>query len=389
MTKRRATKRIAVLVDTSTGWGRNIICGVDRFGRESGDWELEVQPYAQVDYMPLPPHWKGDGVIARVAGERMARELIETGLPVVNVSSIPLQGIRFPRVIANFENLGRLAATHFMERGFFNFAYCGPEDGPHSSFLLQTGYADALADKGYSCRVMQMPGKRISPGRRQEMLLKLIREQDRPLAVFAWSIDAPREIISACRQGGISVPEEVAVASSASMDELILQVMYPSISCVVTPETSIGYAAAELLRNIMRARNFVQPDWTLRIEPSHVEVRESSDVLAVHDPGVVKALSYMKNHAVAGISVEEVARHAGLSRRALEQKMKHFLQRTPAEEIRLIRLNQAKYLLQSTMLSIPDVSEKSGFGTVEHFITYFRKTTGITPLQYAKKNRTV
>jgi LacI family transcriptional regulator len=389
MARRKTIKRVAILVDTSTGWGRDIIRGIDRYAREVGEWELEVQPYAQVDYMPLPPHWEGDGIIARIAGERMAMELTATGLPVVNVSSIPLQKTQFPRVIANFESAGRLAASHFIERGFCNFAYCGPGEGPHSSFRLQAGYSDALVEKGFFCRFLEMPSKRISPARRQEILLKLVREQDLPLAVFAWSIDAPREIVRACRHGGISVPEEVAVASSASMNELILQVVHPSISCVVTPETSIGYVAAELLSSMMRTKNFVQKDRTLSIEPSHVEVRESSDVLAVHDPGLVKALRYMRNHAITGISVEDVAQHSGLSRRVLEQKMKHFLQRAPAEEIRLVRLNQAKHLLQSTMLSIPDVAEKSGFGTVEHFIAFFRKTTGMTPLQYAKKNRTV
>jgi LacI family transcriptional regulator len=381
-------KRVALLVDTSTGWGRNIIRGVDRFARERGSWELDVRPYAQVDYIPLSSRWEGDGVIARVASDHMAADLAATGLPVVNVSSLPLKNYVYPQVIANFRNAGRLAAQHFMDRGFRHFAFCGPGKGPHSVFSLQAGFSDALVENGFFCRYLELPGARVSPEQRQDRIIKWLRDQQFPLALFAWSIDAPREVIGACRYEGIRVPEEVAVACSGSMDELILQVAHPSVSCVVTPETSIGYAAADLLAKKMADRSkAVFSDQTILIEPSHVEVRESSDVLAIDDEGLVKALRFMREHVSAGVSVDQVALHAGMSRRTLEQKMKRLMQRSPADEIRILRLNQAKQLLQSTMLSIPEVSERSGFGTVEHFITFFKKSTGVTPLQYAKKNR--
>jgi len=381
-------KRVALLIDTSTGWGRNIIRGIDRFARERGQWELEVQPYAQLDNIPLPPRWKGDGVIARVASDRMADDLAATGLPVINVSSLPLKNHVYPRVIANFRNAGRLAASHFMERGFRHFAFCGPGKGPHSVFSLQAGFSDVLVENGLVCRYLELPGARVSPKQRQDRIVKWLRGQQFPLALCAWSIDAPRDVIRACRHEGLRVPEEVAVVCSGSMDELILQVAHPSVSCVVTSETSIGYAAAELLSKKMAGcSKTVFSDQTIVIEPSHVEVRESSDVLAIDDEGLVKAVRFMRENVSAGVSVDQVARHAGMSRRTLEQKMKRLMQRSPADEIRLLRLNQAKQLLQSTMLSIPEVAVRSGFGTVEHFITFFRKRTGATPLQYAKKNR--
>lgn len=387
MSKRRR-KRVALLIDTSTGWGRNIIRGVSRYEREAGDWDLTLQPYAQVDYIPLPARWSGDGIIARVAGQKMAAELAGTGLPVVNVSSLELPcGITFPRVIAEFASAGRMAAEHLIERGFVNFAYCAPAGAPDSSGFLHAGYASRLSESGFPCRFLEIPGQSVSLEQRQDRVLEWVLQQERPLAVFAWSIDAPHEIIEACYAGNICIPEEVAVISSASMDELILQVMNPSVSCVVTPESSIGYSAAEMLSRMMAGGRRKKNPQTLLIPPSHVEVRESSDVLKVSDPALVKALRFMRDFAVQGIRVEEVARQAGLSRRSLEQKMQTVLHRSPAEELRQIRLNHARELLRSTMLPIPDVAERSGFGTVEHFITFFRKASGVTPLQYAKKNR--
>lgn len=71
----------------------------------------------------MPRGWHGDGVIARVGSERIARELRAKRLPVVNVSWIELNGVGFPRVSTNLVASARLAADHFLERGFRHFAY--------------------------------------------------------------------------------------------------------------------------------------------------------------------------------------------------------------------------------------------------------------------------
>lgn len=385
---RQRKKQVALLIDTSTGWGRNIIRGIDRYAREVGNWDLSLQPYAQTDYIPLPVRWSGDGVIARVAGQKMADELMHSGLPVVNVSNLPLAPeTTFPKVIADFVNAGRLAAEHFVERGFRKFAYCATANAPNSSFCLQQGYSGFLREKGFPCEFMEIPLKRMTPERRQDFVLEWIRRQDRPLAILAWSIDAPHEIIGACYAGNINIPEEVAILSSASASELILKVMNPAVSCVVAPETSIGYAAAKMLGKLMTRKTRTKNSPTVLIQPSHVEVRGSSDVLQIGDLSLVKAIRFMNEHSTGRICVDEVASHVGLSRRSLEQKMQRIMKRSPAEEIRQIRLNYARQLLRTTMLSVPDVAERSGFGTVEHFITFFRKAVGVTPLQYAKNNR--
>ena len=37
-------KRVAILVDTSTTWGRDVIAGVHRYSRENVGWQLFVEP---------------------------------------------------------------------------------------------------------------------------------------------------------------------------------------------------------------------------------------------------------------------------------------------------------------------------------------------------------
>jgi len=382
-------KRIGILIDTATGWGRNIIRGINGYACEAGNWDLLARHYLQTDYIELPPQWNCQGVIARIASPRMAGELAKTGLPVVNVSSLPLDPDPFPRVLVNFNLSGRLAAEHLLDLGFSSFAFCAPAGAPSASKELYAGYQSALEENGFVPHQHSWrQGKSATPSRNAGRMLEWLRKQTFPLAILTWSVETPHDIVEACHLGGIAIPEEVAIISNASADELLLQIGSPPVSCVDSPETAVGYTAAELLNRMMTTGD-PEPFAGKRIliDPSHVAARESTDILQLKDPGLVKAIRYIRENALGGITVGDVAKHTGLSRRSLEQKMRSQMHRSPAEEIRLIRLNRAKDLLRNSLLPVADVAESAGFGTVEHFITSFRKTVGLTPLQYARKHR--
>jgi AraC-like DNA-binding protein len=53
-------------------------------------------------------------------------------------------------------------------------------------------------------------------------------------------------------------------------------------------------------------------------------------------------------------------------------------------EIRRIRLERAKPLLQETSLDIPSVAEASGFALPEYFTFYHGAKVGMSPLQFRK-----
>ena len=65
-------KQVAILVDTSTTWGRDVIAGIHRYSQERGGWHLFVEPRGMEQRRWLPTAWTGDGVIARVR-EELAR----------------------------------------------------------------------------------------------------------------------------------------------------------------------------------------------------------------------------------------------------------------------------------------------------------------------------
>lgn len=375
--------RVAVLVDSSTMWGREVIGGVQRFSREAGGWQLFVEPRGVEQRQRwLPKGWRGDGVIARVGFPELAEQLEALSLPVVNVSGITLEGVRFPRVKVDQDAAAEMAARHLLERGFRNFAYLSLSGIAYVA-AHQKAFAKVLADAGCSCAVLEAasnlgaePDWNLDIGR----LGRWLSDQPKPLAAFVWSSSSARELLYACSASGLSVPLEVAVLSGSD-DDLFCEVAPVPISAVRLPAFEIGYRAARTLVEMIHQPG-IRPPADVCIPPLGITVRQSTDTLAVDDPAMVKALQFIRTEGNGPITVEDVARHVGYSRRALEQKFQHTLGFPPASEIRRVRVKRAIELLRLSNLPIGEVACRAGFRSAEYMASIFKKHLGKSPSAY-------
>jgi LacI family transcriptional regulator len=184
-------------------------------------------------------------------------------------------------------------------------------------------------------------------------------------------------------QAGLAVPEEVAVLSGAD-DELFCEVTPVPISAVKLGCEQIGYRAAAELDEMMRNPDGRPPAEVL-IPPQGVVERRSTDTLAVEDAAMVKALRFIRENPARIMNVTDVARQAGLCRRALELRFQSLLGRSPATEIRRVRLELAIDLLQRTNLSVGTIAEHSGFSSPEYMASVFRSQLATSPLHYRKQ----
>ena len=67
--KRKSQKilRVAILVETSSDWGRQVIEGIGRYSRRHELWNCFVEPHGLNERLiQYPPDWHPDGIIARV-----------------------------------------------------------------------------------------------------------------------------------------------------------------------------------------------------------------------------------------------------------------------------------------------------------------------------------
>jgi LacI family transcriptional regulator len=82
--------------------------------------------------------------------------------------------------------------------------------------------------------------------------------------------------------------------------------------------------------------------------------------------------------------MSEVARAAGLSRRALERRFMIQIGRSPKAEVIRLRLERAKELLRETDWPLAEIAEKTGFTHGEYLHTVFTLKTGMTPGVFRK-----
>jgi len=374
-------RRVAVLVGTSTDWGRLVVRGAINYAQKHGPWTLWVEPGAIEPEVRLPPGWQGHGIIARVASVAMERHVFKAGVPCVNVSALEVKGAPFPRVMTDLQTVARMAADHLCDRGFRNFAYYGPTHRSGVAYHYQ-GFVAALRSAGLDCvACRRRPARRRGASWRVEhaQLIRWLRGLPKPVAVLTWFEECGRAVIDACREAGLLVPEEVAVLASND-DPLLCEACDPPLSGIAASSEQIGYQAAALLDRLMQGKR--APTEPILIEPTAVTARRSTDTLAIDNPALAQAVAFIRTHAAEPIRVSDVVRRAPFSRRQLEQEFQRTLSRSPAQEIRRVHLERARRLLAETDLSIPAVAAASGFNSPEHFARIFKTQCGHSPLKY-------
>ena len=317
-------KKVALLIETSNRYGRDLLYGVRDWMRESEGWAVRFTEQAR--RAPLPSwlrDWRGDGIIARVDSPQIAAALRRTRLPVVDVSAERFSS-EFSRVSIDNGAVARLAAEHLEAKGFSDFAYCGDR---RFLWSRQRGaeFKRCLAATGRRCVDFGEKAKGSRPGSDAEIraIARWLKGLPKPVGVFACYDGRALQVLEACQLLGLHVPEQVAVLG-VDNDELVCELANPPLSSVQPNARRSGYEAAALLARLMRGeKKGVEP--THQVQPVRVVERQSTDVVAVEDAKVAAALKFIRLHACEGVDVGDVLRAVPMSRTLLERKFKALL----------------------------------------------------------------
>ncbi|HLA84308.1 MAG TPA: helix-turn-helix domain-containing protein, partial [Thermoguttaceae bacterium] len=167
-------------------------------------------------------------------------------------------------------------------------------------------------------------------------------------------------------------------------DECLCQLATPSLSSVELNAEQIGFEGARLLHSMMASKGRrVHKD--VQIAPAGVVTRVSSDILAVRDPRVAKALRFIRENACNDIQVTDVMRHVHVSRTGLNMLMRKSINRSVHEEIRKARLERVREMLLTTDAPLKEIAFRTGFHYTEYLVRAFRKATGKTPREFRKQ----
>jgi LacI family transcriptional regulator len=377
--RRRSTpirrREVAILIETSNAYARGLLQGVVHYIREHRPWSFHLMEQGRGDDPPpWLAGWQGDGIIARIETPRIARAVVRTRLPAVDLSAARLVPT-LPWVETNDEDIARLAVEHLLERGFKRFAFCG-DARFNWSVWREKHFGARLAAAGHGCEVYR-PGAAAGDVTGEERnLARWLRELPKPIGIMACYDIRGQQVLDVCRREGLAVPDEVAVIG-VDNDALLCELASPPLSSVTPNAQRAGYEAAALL-DLMMAGKRVGAKAHL-IAPLGVAARQSTDVLAIEDRAIARAVGFIREHACEGIQVSEVLREVPLSRRVFEQRFQQLLGCSPREEISRVRLARVKQLLGETDLPLYVVAERTGFEHVEYLSVVFKRETGCTP----------
>lgn len=99
-------------------------------------------------------------------------------------------------------------------------------------------------------------------------------------------------------------------------------------------------------------------------------------------------IQYVAEHYYEAIDSAKLADMFNISRSKLDRDFKHFTRSTVHSFISACRVNQAKALLSKfdRSITISDVSQSIGFDNESYFFTFFKKNTGMTPLEFRNQS---
>src|SRR6266545_727872 len=369
----RKVPHVAVLIETSRAYGRGLLEGVAEYVRAHGPWSIYFRPHGLGE--PPPPWlrtWQGHGILARIDDERMARAVRATGLPVIDLRG-RLPNLGLPRVGVDNAAVTRLAVQHLRQRGLLHFAFCGLRRGEHVHMDQRCDDFERLVRAaGHSCDVFRPCTATWE--REQEQLVAWLRGLPRPVGIMTCNDDRGQQLLDACRRGGIAVPDEAAVIG-VDNDALLCNLATPPLTSIDVAPQRVGFEAAALLDRLMVGDK--PPLGGIVLDLCRVVTRQSTDVLAIDDPELVKAVRFVRARACDGINVEDVLAEVCLSRSVLERRFKQVLGRTPKAEILAVQIERARQLLTETDLPLEAVAQRSGFHSEKYFGDVFYRKMGV------------
>jgi LacI family transcriptional regulator len=378
----RGVPHVLLLIETSVAYGRGLVEGIARYALENGPWSVQFEGRGLDS---LPPkwlkNWRGDGIISRTISLKTARLLRATHLPVVEMHGSSKIGVSQVRV--DFDMVVRMATDHLLSSGLRHFAYftCGQSDAVKEQYAA---FRSALESRGFGFHAYPAPVvKEIVPHwdeRWRPNVAKWVRTLPRPVGVFTPADSHAVRLLDVCRELNVAVPEELALLGMGN-DPVICETLRPTLSSLDLNAARIGYEAARLLDRKMAGR---QSNDVVRVPPSHVAVRQSTDLMVMDDADMVRAMQFVREFACTGIDISRVAEEVGLSLSVLQRRFHKYLGRTPKSEIMRVQIEHAKRLLSQTDRSCESVAKKSGFTSLTSFTRAFHRETGTTPNAYRR-----
>ncbi|RSM67395.1 AraC family transcriptional regulator [Kibdelosporangium aridum] len=125
----------------------------------------------------------------------------------------------------------------------------------------------------------------------------------------------------------------------------------------------------------------------LSVMPLEREGGQAQFIVHPHPPTpqgseLESVLRWIQDNVDRGLSLEDIAEHAGMSTRTLNRRFREQMGTSPLQWLHLARVRQAQHLLESTSDPVELIGAQVGFGSPTAFRERFKRVVGTTPTAY-------
>ena len=103
-------------------------------------------------------------------------------------------------------------------------------------------------------------------------------------------------------------------------------------------------------------------------------------------PIVLRIQKYVLQHISEEITLSDLSKITNKNPSYLSRRFKKETHMTLKNYVNMLRINEAKALLEESEISILDIALKVGIPDQSHFAQVFKKNVGMTPRMYRKLN---
>ncbi|MFP4166780.1 MAG: helix-turn-helix domain-containing protein [Opitutales bacterium] len=348
---------------------------VDHSTGRALDWRLVPLHFGfEADVRKMIQEGVLDGIIGTFVSDRWLADLREKGVRAINL--FRMSAIHtVPTVGVDDAAIGQAAALHLIRQGCVRFAFLGP-GGMHAVEERKRGYCEALerhcALGEASCMTLK-----TSPdfGRHPNPLLSV----EKPLGIFCSSDRLARELITTLEPPRSGIGQDILVVG-VDNDPAESVFACIGISSFSLPCYDCGKLAAGLLEAELAGER-VPPRYHA-VDGCNLQIRESS--LRRGSSGLAERTSAcLREHLEdPGLSMDQVARMAGGSRRSVELAFRRHFGESPYRWLNRMRMEKAARLLRETELKIMEVGARCGLPRQHHFSAAFKRFSGHSPTAY-------
>lgn len=166
--------------------------------------------------------------------------------------------------------------------------------------------------------------------------------------------------------------------------------------CILNPVIPAHKQLLDYLKNILSMCCNQEPAFELELESIllslwkllYEDFLKSPEEKAYEETFHLDELRYMvrfiQNHYSEKITLEEIAAAGNVCRSGCCKLFQNFLHASPIAYVINYRIHRSMELLLNTKLTVTEIAYHCGFSNTSYYIKMFKKTAGMSPLEYRK-----